>query len=270
MSLPAQGAGYDSTPADVQAYDVRTGKIAWVFHSIPHPGEFGYDTWPEGAYKKAGGVHNWSELTVDEQNGIAFIPFGTARFDFYGGDRGRRQPVREQPRGARCADGQAPLAPPARAPRSVGLRPAAGAEAADASPERPQHRRRRAGHEVRLHLRVRAQDRQADLPDRRASGSAVRRAGRAELADAAVPDEACAVRAAVVHREGHQSVSARSRAGVAATAAAQREERGALHAAESRGLDRAAGSQRRRELGQLRGRSDSGASSTSSPRTCRR
>jgi glucose dehydrogenase len=87
VSLPAQGAGYDSTPADVQAYDIVTGKIAWVFHSIPHPGEFGYDTWPEGAYKKAGGVHNWSELTIDEQNGIAFIPFGTARFDFYGGDR---------------------------------------------------------------------------------------------------------------------------------------------------------------------------------------
>src|SRR5688572_3857391 len=87
ISLPAQGAGYASTPADVQAYDVRTGKIVWVFHSIPHPGEFGYDTWPEGAYKKAGGVHNWSELTVDEQRGIAFIPFGTGRFDFYGGDR---------------------------------------------------------------------------------------------------------------------------------------------------------------------------------------
>jgi quinoprotein glucose dehydrogenase len=87
ISLPAQGAGYDSTPADVQAYDVVTGKIAWVFHSIPHPGEFGYDTWPEGAYKKAGGVHNWSEFTIDEQRGIAFIPFGTARFDFYGGDR---------------------------------------------------------------------------------------------------------------------------------------------------------------------------------------
>jgi quinoprotein glucose dehydrogenase len=87
ISLPAQGAGYESTPADVQAYDVVTGKIVWVFHSIPHPGEFGYDTWPEGAYKKAGGVHNWSELTIDEQRGIAFIPFGTARFDFYGGDR---------------------------------------------------------------------------------------------------------------------------------------------------------------------------------------
>jgi quinoprotein glucose dehydrogenase len=87
VSLPAQGAQYDATPADVQAYDVRTGKIVWVFHSIPHAGEFGYDTWPPGHYKVGGGGHNWSEFTVDEENGIAFIPFGTGRFDFYGGDR---------------------------------------------------------------------------------------------------------------------------------------------------------------------------------------
>src|SRR6187455_429216 len=87
MSLPAQGAGYEANPADVQAYDVRTGKVRWVFHTIPLPGEYGYDTWPDGAFKTAGGVHNWSELTVDEQNGIAFIPTGTGRFDFYGGNR---------------------------------------------------------------------------------------------------------------------------------------------------------------------------------------
>src|SRR5262245_54999399 len=87
VSLPAQGAGYDATPADVQAYDVRTGKIQWVFHSIPHPGEFGYDTWPPEAFKQSGGVHNWSELTVDERRGIVFISFGSPRFDFYGGDR---------------------------------------------------------------------------------------------------------------------------------------------------------------------------------------
>ncbi|HKB09522.1 MAG TPA: PQQ-binding-like beta-propeller repeat protein, partial [Vicinamibacterales bacterium] len=87
VSLPAQGAGYDATPADVQAYDVRTGRIQWVFHSIPHPGEFGYDTWPPEGYKKSGGVHNWSEFTVDERRAIAFIGFGSPRFDFYGGDR---------------------------------------------------------------------------------------------------------------------------------------------------------------------------------------
>jgi quinoprotein glucose dehydrogenase len=87
MSLPAQGAGYEANPADVHAYDVRTGKVKWVFHTIPLPGEYGYDTWPEGAFKTAGGVHNWSELTVDEENGIVFIPTGTGRFDFYGGNR---------------------------------------------------------------------------------------------------------------------------------------------------------------------------------------
>jgi len=87
VSLPAQGAGYTSTPGDVTAWDVQTGKLRWIFHSVPHPGEFGYDTWPKDAYKTAGGVHNWSELTVDEANGIAFIPFGTARYDFFGGNR---------------------------------------------------------------------------------------------------------------------------------------------------------------------------------------
>ena len=74
VSLPAQGAGYASTPGDVQAYDVVTGKLEWVFHSIPHEGEFGYDTWPKGAQATAGGVHNWSEMTVDEENGIVVHP----------------------------------------------------------------------------------------------------------------------------------------------------------------------------------------------------
>ena len=87
VSLPAQGAGYQSTPGDVQAYDVVTGKLAWVFHSVPREGEFGYDTWPKEGHARAGGVHNWSELTVDEENGIVFIPFGTARYDFFGGNR---------------------------------------------------------------------------------------------------------------------------------------------------------------------------------------
>jgi quinoprotein glucose dehydrogenase len=85
VSLPAQGAGYRSTPGDVHAYDVVSGALRRF--SIPHEGEFGYDTWPEGTHAMAGGVHNWSELTVDEANGIAFIPFGSPRYDFYGGDR---------------------------------------------------------------------------------------------------------------------------------------------------------------------------------------
>src|SRR5262245_30431388 len=87
VSLPAQGAGYDSNPGDVHAYDVRTGALRWVFHSLPQDGEVGADTWPAGARANHGGVHNWSELTIDETRGIAYVPFGTGRFDFYGGDR---------------------------------------------------------------------------------------------------------------------------------------------------------------------------------------
>jgi glucose dehydrogenase len=87
VSLPAQAAGYDANPGDVHAYDVRTGARRWVFHSLPAYGEPGADTWPPGARANHGGVHNWSELTVDEARGIAFVPFGTGRFDFYGGDR---------------------------------------------------------------------------------------------------------------------------------------------------------------------------------------
>jgi len=86
IPLPG-GPSYGGAPADVHAYDVRTGKLAWIFHVIPHEGEFGYDTWPEGHYKVGGGGHNWSEFTIDEENGIAFVGFGSPRYDFYGGDR---------------------------------------------------------------------------------------------------------------------------------------------------------------------------------------
>jgi glucose dehydrogenase len=78
---------YNATPGDIHAYDVRTGKLLWVFHSVPHPGEYGYESWPADAWKTQGGVHNWNEMTVDEKRGIAYIPFGTARYDFYGGNR---------------------------------------------------------------------------------------------------------------------------------------------------------------------------------------
>jgi glucose dehydrogenase len=85
--LPAGNASYDSTPADIHAYDVVTGKLVWTFHVVPRPGEFGYETWPPDAWKTAGGVHNWNEMTLDEKRGIAYLSLGTARYDFYGGNR---------------------------------------------------------------------------------------------------------------------------------------------------------------------------------------
>src|SRR3954464_14206394 len=74
ISLPAGGAAYVSNPGDTHAYDVRTGELKWVFHSVPEKGEFGAETWPENALASGGGVHNWSELSVDEKRGIVYIP----------------------------------------------------------------------------------------------------------------------------------------------------------------------------------------------------
>ncbi len=87
MSLPAAGAGYTANPADIHAYDILSGELAWVFHNVPRPGEFGSDTWPDDADARYGGVHNWSESTVDAELGILYVPTGTARYDFYGGNR---------------------------------------------------------------------------------------------------------------------------------------------------------------------------------------
>ena len=76
-----------SAPGDVRAYDVRTGAIRWTFHTIPHPGEFGYDTWPAGAWQTAGGANSWAGLSVDTARGIVYVPTGSATPDFYGASR---------------------------------------------------------------------------------------------------------------------------------------------------------------------------------------
>jgi quinoprotein glucose dehydrogenase len=83
----APGEGYMSPPGDIRAYDVQTGKLVWTFHTVPRPGEFGYDTWPKDAWKYVGGTNNWGEMTIDAQRGIAFIPTGSPTYDYYGADR---------------------------------------------------------------------------------------------------------------------------------------------------------------------------------------
>jgi quinoprotein glucose dehydrogenase len=74
-------------PGDIRAYDVRTGRLRWSFHTIPHPGEFGYDTWPKDAWKMSGAANNWAGMALDVRRGIVFVPTGSAAFDFYGADR---------------------------------------------------------------------------------------------------------------------------------------------------------------------------------------
>jgi quinoprotein glucose dehydrogenase len=74
-------------PGNVRAYSVRTGKLQWAFHTIPHPGEFGYETWPKDAWKTSGAANNWTGMTLDSKRGIVYVPTGSAAFDFYGADR---------------------------------------------------------------------------------------------------------------------------------------------------------------------------------------
>ena len=74
-------------PGYIRAYDARTGKLRWTFHTIPRPGEFGYDTWPADAWKTSGAANNWAGMSLDPQRGILYVPTGSAAFDFYGADR---------------------------------------------------------------------------------------------------------------------------------------------------------------------------------------
>ena len=83
----ATNQGYGSAPGDIRAFDVRTGKQVWTFHTIPHPGEFGYETWPGDSWKTAGGANAWSELSLDVNRGIVYIPTASPKYNFYGADR---------------------------------------------------------------------------------------------------------------------------------------------------------------------------------------
>ncbi len=78
---------YESAPGDIRAFNVHTGKQTWIFHTVPHPGEFGYETWPKDAWKSVGGANAWSELSLDEKRGIVYVPTASPKYNFYGADR---------------------------------------------------------------------------------------------------------------------------------------------------------------------------------------
>jgi quinoprotein glucose dehydrogenase len=87
MPMMRSGGDYAYLPGDIHAYDARSGKLVWQFHTVPRPGEFGYETWPKDFWQRSGGGINWNELTIDEKRGIAYIPTGTGKWDHYGADR---------------------------------------------------------------------------------------------------------------------------------------------------------------------------------------
>jgi quinoprotein glucose dehydrogenase len=78
---------YESGPGDIRAYDVLTGRLVWTFHTVPHPGEFGYDTWPKDAWKTVGGANAWSGMALDEKRGVVYVPTASPKYNFYGANR---------------------------------------------------------------------------------------------------------------------------------------------------------------------------------------
>jgi quinoprotein glucose dehydrogenase len=83
----ATNQAYNSAPGDIRAFNVRTGKLVWTFHTVPRPGEYGYETWPPDAWKTVGGANNWGEMSIDLPRGIVYVPTGSPKFNFYGANR---------------------------------------------------------------------------------------------------------------------------------------------------------------------------------------
>lgn len=80
--------GPAAAPGFIRAYDVHSGKLRWIFHTIPQPGEAGYESWEDKeAWKHIGGANAWSGFSMDEAKGIVYAPIGSASYDFYGGKR---------------------------------------------------------------------------------------------------------------------------------------------------------------------------------------
>ena len=76
-----------AAPGTIRAFDVNTGKLKWAFHTIPHPGEEGYETWPTDAWKSVGGANSWGGFTLDYERGIVFCGTGSPSYDHWGGNR---------------------------------------------------------------------------------------------------------------------------------------------------------------------------------------
>ena len=128
----------------VRGYDVRTGKRLWIFHTIPRPGEFGYDTWEQDSEEYTGNTGVWAQMSVDEELGLVFLPIEMPTGDYYGGHRPGDEPVRRQPRRARSEDRQAQVALPVHPARHLGL-----GSAVRADPRRRHDRRPACGRSSR-------------------------------------------------------------------------------------------------------------------------
>ena len=160
--LPAIFAPTTSSPAN---WSGRSTPSRIPANSATTPGR-------KDAWKYAGGVNAWGEISIDEKRGIAYFPLGSPTYDLYGARPPRRQSVRRLPARARRPHRQAALALPACPSRPLGLRPEHRAQAPDRQAQRQERRHRRAADQVRLPLRLQSRHGRAALADRGAPGAA--------------------------------------------------------------------------------------------------
>lgn len=182
----------EAPKGDVQAFDVRTGKPAWIFHTIPREGEFGNETWKDGSWKYTGNTNVWTLMSADEDLGYIYLPLSTPTNDWYGGQRLGDNLFAESLVCVEAATGKRvwhfqtvhhgvwdydlPAAPIVQHQSRRQADPGRGAD-----------------HQDGLYVRVRSRDGQTGVADRRKAGSAQHRAGRNAVRDAARADQAGAL-----------------------------------------------------------------------------
>ena len=180
-----------SVPGDTRAFDIRTGKHLWDFHTVPLPGELGHETWLD---------HGWRNRSGVERVGVVHDARRRARNPLHAGRGsgrqllGRRstgqQPLRQLDRRGQRRDRQVSLALPDGSPRSLGCGHAQSARSRGRRSERPPHSGARIGRQDRLHVHPRSRDRETDLRRRRTAGAERQRTRRVVLADATISDQA--------------------------------------------------------------------------------
>ena len=157
-----------NTPGYVMAFDARTGKQKWAFHTVPKNGEPGAETWEQNANTYTGNTGVWAPISVDPELGYAYLPIETPTDDYYGGHRLGQQSVRQLRCRRRSRDRQAHLALPDHAPRHLELRSLLRSRAGEHDGQRPARESTRAAHQAGLRLCARPRDGRAHLADRRA------------------------------------------------------------------------------------------------------
>ena len=184
---------HNNTKGLVRAFDVRTGKKIWQFNTIPKPGEFGGDTWENNSWAENGNTGVWTQITVDEELGLVYLPVESPSSDYYGGHRPGNNLFGESLVCVDLKDRPAEVAFPVRPSSDLGHGYFVRADSSRHQCQRPGDQSGRGAEQAMLAVCVRSRERPARLADRRASGAAIHRSGREVVADAALSHQAARV-----------------------------------------------------------------------------